>query len=206
MSFRASFTIDELLLTTDSHSNPIWYISEYNDSSIHLQPEQEFVSIQLHFAKALDWHFDDNEIHVVHADEPVIIPIRKAMCTRCRGKGTMANPAFDGTSIEWWKEHGGPDYEDDLDEYMHGDMYDVPCEYNCNRGIAWTMNWQRVIHYHDLYKVTPLTDRVKTKEEDEANEWINELYQEIQDWWKDEAESRAEEAYFNREWATCLEN
>ena len=89
---------------------------------------------------------------------------------------------------------------------MHGDMYDVTCEYNCNRGIALTMNWQRVIHHHDLYKVTPLTDRVRTKEEDEANEWINELYQEIQDWWKDEAESRAEDAYFNREWATCLEN
>ena len=201
MSFKYSFTIDELLLTTDNQSNPIWYISEFNDGTIRLQPEQEFVAKQMYLAKALDWHFDDNEIHVEHADEPVVIPIRKAMCTRCRGKGTMANPAFDGTSIEWWQEHGGPDYQDDLDEYCHGDLYDVPCEYNCNGGVAWTMDWQRVIHYHDLYKVTPLTDRVKTKEEDEANEWINQLYAEIQDWWESESADRSERAYFDREWA-----
>ena len=190
MSFKASFTIDELLLTTDSHSNPIWYISEYNDGTIRLQPEQEFVARQMYLAKALDWHFDDNEIHVIHCDEPVIIPIRKSMCTRCRGKGTMANPAFDGTSIEWWQEHGGPDYQDDLDEYMHGDMYDVSCEYNCHNGIAWTMDWQRVIDYGRAYG-----------EMEKADEWINTLYQEIQDWWESEADIRSEQAYFNREWA-----
>jgi hypothetical protein len=205
VNFRASFTIDELQLTTDNQSNPIWYISEYNDESIHLQPEQEFVEKQLYLAKALDWEIkgisDIAEIHIEHADEPVIIPIRKAMCTRCRGKGTMSNPAFNGTSIEWWQEQGGADYEDDLYEYMHGDMYDVPCEYNCNRGVAWTMDWQRVIHYHDLYKLNAMTDRVKTKEEDEANEWINQLYAEIQDWWASESAERSERAYFDREWA-----
>ena len=201
MSFKTSFTIDQLQVTTDNQSNPIWYISDYNSGSIHLQPEQEFVSKQLYLAKAFDWHVDDKEIHVEHADEPLIIPIRKAMCTRCRGKGTMANPAFDGTTIEWWKEHGGPDYQDDLDEYCHGDLYDVPCEYNCHGGIAWTMDWQRVIHNHDLYKINAMTDRVKTKEEDEANEWINQLNAEIQDWWEGEAEVRAERAYFDREWA-----
>jgi len=190
MSFKASFTIDQLELTTDNQSNPIWYISEYNDGSIHLQPSQEFVSAQMYLAKALDWHFDDNEIHVVHCDEPVIIPIRKSMCTRCRGKGTMANPAFNGTSIEWWQEHGGPDYQDDLDEYMHGDMYDVPCEYNCHSGIAWTMDWQRVIDYGRAYG-----------EMEKANEWINTLHQEIQDWWESESDMRSEQAYFNREWA-----
>jgi hypothetical protein len=190
MSFKASFTIDQLELTTDNQSNPIWYISEYNDGSIHLQPSQEFVSAQMYLAKALDWHFDDNEIHVVHCDEPVIIPIRKSMCTRCRGKGTMANPAFNGTSIEWWQEHGGPDYQDDLDEYMHGDMYDVPCEYNCHSGIAWTMDWQRVIDYGRAYG-----------EMEKANEWINTLHKEIQDWWESESDMRSEQAYFNREWA-----
>ena len=190
MSFKTSFTIDDLKLTTDNQSNPIWYISEYNDGSIHLQPEQEFVAKQRHLAMMLDWHFDDKEIHVVHCDEPVIIPIRKAMCTRCRGKGTMANPAFDGTTIEWWQEHGGPDYQDDLDEYIHGDMYDVPCEYDCHGGIALTMDWQRVI---DLYRAYG--------EEEKANEWINELNTEIQDWHEGEAEVRAEQAYFNREWA-----
>ena len=194
MSYRTSFTIDELKLTTDNQSNPIWYISEYNDDSIHLQPEQEFVAKQLYLAKALDWKIkgirDIAEIHVEHADEPVIIPIRKAMCTRCRGKGTMSNPAFNGTSIEWWQEHGGPDYQDDLDEYMHGDLYDVSCEYNCSGGIALTMDWQRVI---DLYRAYG--------EEEKANEWINELNTEIQDWHEGEAEVRAEQAYFNREWA-----
>ena len=190
MSFKTSFTIDDLKLTTDNQSNPIWYIDDYNSGSIHLQPEQEFVAKQRHLAMMLDWHFDDKEIHVVHCDEPVIIPIRKAMCTRCRGKGTMANPAFDGTSIEWWQEHGGPDYQDDLDEYMHGDLYDVSCEYNCSGGIALTMDWQRVIDYHRAYG-----------EEEKANEWINQLNAEIQDWWESEAEVRAEQAYFNREWA-----
>ena len=201
MSFKTSFTIDQLQVTTDNQSNPIWYIDDYNNGSIHLQPEQEFVAKHIYLAKALDWHVDDKEIHAEHADEPLIIPIRKAMCTRCRGKGTMANPAFDGTSIEWWKEHGGQDYQDDLDEYMHGDLYDVPCEYNCSGGIAWTMDWQRVIHCHDLYKINSMTDRVKTKEEDEANEWINQLNAEIQDWWESEAADRAERAYFDREWA-----
>ena len=195
MSYRTSFTIDELKITTDNYSNPIWYIEEYNDQSIRLQPEQEFVAKQIYLAKALDWPFGDKEIHVVHCDEPVIIPIRKAVCTRCRGKGTMANPAFDGTSIEWWQEHGGPDYQDDLNEYMHGDLYDVSCEYNCSSGIAFTMDWQRVIDRHNLYG----------DEEDKrgrtANEWINELYIEIQEWWESEREERAERAYFDREWA-----
>ena len=190
MSFKTSFTIDDLKLTTDNQSNPIWYIDDYNNGSIHLQPEQEFVAKHIYLAKALDWHVDDKEIHVVHCDEPVIIPIRKAMCTRCRGKGTMANPAFDGTSIEWWQEHGGPDYQDDLDEYCHGDLYDVPCEYDCHGGIALTMDWQRVI---DLYRAYG--------EEEKANEWINELNTEIQDWHEGEAEVRAERAYFDREWA-----
>ena len=190
MSFKTSFTIDQLQVTTDNQSNPIWYISDYNTGSIHLQPEQEFVAKHIYLAKALDWHFDDKEIHVIHCDEPVIIPIRKAMCTRCRGKGTMANPAFDGTTIEWWQEHGGPDYQDDLDEYCHGDLYDVPCEYNCRGGIALTMDWQRVI---DLYRAYG--------EEEKANEWINQLNTDIQDWHDSEAEARAERAYFDREWA-----
>ena len=190
MSFKTSFTIDQLQVTTDSQSNPIWYISDYNTGSIHLQPEQEFVAKHIYLAKALDWPFDDKEIHAEHADEPLIIPIRKAMCTRCRGKGTMANPAFDGTTIEWWQEHGGPDYQDDLDEYCHGDLYDVPCEYNCRGGIALTMDWQRVI---DLYRAYG--------EEEKANEWINQLNTDIQDWHDSEAEARAERAYFDREWA-----
>jgi len=177
-----SFTIDELEVAVDNQSNPIWYI---NDSrGIWLQPEQEFVAKQIYLAKTFDWRFDDKEIHVVHCDEPVIIPIRKAMCTRCRGKGTMANPSLNGTSIEWWQEHGGPDWEEDLDEYMNGSMYDVECEYNCNGGIAWAMDWQRVI------------DRYRVYGEESANEWINELNTEIQEWLDGEAEAAAERRYF----------
>ena len=194
-----SFTIDELEVAVDNQSNPIWYI---NDSrGIWLQPDQEFVAKQIYLAKTFDWRFDDKEIHVVHCDEPVIIPIRKTMCTRCRGKGTMANPAFDGTSIEWWQEHGGPDYQDDLDEYLHGDMYDVACQYDCNSGVAYAADWQRVIHSHDLYKISPLTDRVKTKEEIAADKWINDIYGVLMDWHEGEAEARSEQAYFDREWA-----
>jgi hypothetical protein len=107
----------------------------------------------------------------------------------------MANPAFDGTSIEWWQERGGADYQDDLHEYMHGDMYDVSCEYNCSNGVASTMDWQSVI---DIY-------RLHGGGEDHrcvmANEWINELYQEIQDWYDSEMADRSEREYFNREWA-----
>jgi hypothetical protein len=198
-----SFTIDELKVTTDSQSNPIWYISD-DERGVSLHPEQEWIAQTLHYAKVFEWKVElgTNQESVWDGNlMPVQIPIRKAMCTRCRGKGTMANPAFDGTSIEWWQEHGGPDYQDDLDEYCHGDLYDVPCEYDCNGGIAWTMDWQRVIHHHDLYKLNAMTDRVRTKEEDRANEWINELYQEIQDWWESESAERSERAYFDREWA-----
>ena len=191
MSFKTSFTIDDLKLTTDNQSNPIWYIDDYNSGSIHLQPEQEFVAKQRHLAMMLDWHFDDKEIHVVHCDEPVIIPIRKAMCTRCRGKGTMSNPAFNGTSIEWWQEHGGPDYQDDLDEYLHGDMYDVPCEYNCYNGVAYAADWQRVI---DLYRAYG--------EEEKANKWIHAIYYDVlMDWYEGREAEMSERAYFDREWA-----
>jgi hypothetical protein len=191
MSFKTSFTIDQLELTTDNQSNPIWYISEYNDGSIHLQPEQRFVSHQLYLARALDWTFDETEIWAVHCDEPVIIPIRKAVCTRCRGKGTMANPAFDGTSIEWWQEHGGPDYQDDLYEYMHGTMYDVPCEYNCYNGVAYAADWKRVIDLYHAYG-----------EKEKANKWINDIYYNVlMDWYEGREAEMSERAYFDREWA-----
>lgn len=197
-----SFTIDELILTTDNQSNPIWYIND--ERGIHLNLEQEWISKTLYYAEAFGWKVELGITQESVWDsnlKPVQIPIRKTMCTRCRGKGTMANPAFDGTSIEWWQEHGGPDYQDDLDEYLHGDMYDVPCQYDCNSGVAYAADWQRVIHSHDLYKISPLTDRVKTKEEIAADKWINDIYGVLMDWHEGEAEARSEQAYFDREWA-----
>tara|TARA_B100000953_G_scaffold284776_1_gene264794 strand:- start:1135 stop:1770 length:636 start_codon:yes stop_codon:yes gene_type:complete len=79
----------------------------------------------------------------VYLDIPVIIEI----CDRCSGKGTMGNPSLNGTTTEWWQEHGGPDWQDDLDEYIHGDMYDVKCEYRCDNGKAWTINWPQIMDY-----------------------------------------------------------
>ena len=186
-----SFTIDELKLTTDSQSNPIWYI--HDKRGIQLDLEQEWISKTLYYAKVFEWKVElgTNQESVWDGNlMPVQIPIRKTMCTRCRGKGTMANPAFDGTSIEWWQEHGGPDYQDDLDEYLHGDLYDVPCQYDCNGGVAYAADWQRVI---DLYRAYG--------EEEKANEWINAIYEVLMDWHEGEAAERSERAYFDREWA-----
>ncbi len=188
-----SFTIDELGLTTDNQSNPIWYISD-DTRGISLHPEQEWIASVLDMSRAYDWNTElgTNQESVWDGlITPVQIPIRKSMCTRCRGKGTMANPAFNGTSIEWWQEHGGADYEDDLHEYMHGDMYDIPCEYNCSGGVAYAADWQRII---DLYRAYG--------EEEKANEWINAIYYEVLiDWYEGREEELSERAYFDREWA-----
>ena len=51
------------------------------------------------------------------------------------------------------------------------------------------MDWQRVI---DLWRAYG--------DKEKANKWINELNTEIQDWHDSEAEVRAEQAYFDREW------
>ena len=67
------------------------------------------------------------------------------ICERCKGKGTMGNPAFNGTSIEWWQESGGPDWQEDLNEYIHGDLYDVQCEFHCDQGKAWGIDWTYII-------------------------------------------------------------
>jgi hypothetical protein len=181
-----SFTIDELEVVVDNQSNPVWFIND--NRCVHLHPEQECVARTMWLARSFGWEINltPGKAMVVDGDLlPVSIPIRKSICTRCRGKGTMANPAFNGTSIEWWQEHGGPDWEEDLDEYMNGDMYDVECEYNCSSGIAWSIDWQRVI---DLYRVYG--------EEEKANEWINAIYGVLMDWHEGEEEAAAERRYF----------
>jgi hypothetical protein len=188
-----SFTIDELKLTTDNQSNPIWYISD-DTRGISLHPEQEWIASVLDMSRAYDWNTElgTNQESVWDGNlMPVEIPIRKSMCTRCRGKGTMANPAFDGTSIEWWQEHGGPDYQDDLYEYMHGTMYDVPCEYNCYNGVAYAADWKRVIDLYHAYG-----------EKEKANKWINDIYYNVlMDWYEGREAEMSERAYFDREWA-----
>jgi hypothetical protein len=73
------------------------------------------------------------------------IPLILGICERCRGQGTMGNPAFNGTTTEWWQEHGGPDWQEDLDEYIHGDMYDVGCEFHCDQGKSYAIDWTYII-------------------------------------------------------------
>jgi hypothetical protein len=73
------------------------------------------------------------------------LPLILGICERCAGKGTMGNPAFNGTTTEWWQESGGPDWQEDLDEYIHGDMYDVGCEYRCDQGKSYSIDWTYII-------------------------------------------------------------
>ena len=84
---------------------------------------------------------------VFNHGEPVrfMLPLVLEICERCKGKGTMGNPAFNGTSIEWWQESGGPDWQEDLNEYIHGDLYDVQCEFHCDQGKAWGIDWTYII-------------------------------------------------------------
>ena len=84
---------------------------------------------------------------VFNRGKPVrfMLPLVLEICERCKGKGTMGNPAFNGTSIEWWQESGGPDWQEDLNEYIHGDLYDVQCEFHCDQGKAWGIDWTYII-------------------------------------------------------------
>lgn len=68
-----------------------------------------------------------NPTFVVYDDdgEEIHLPAKRAVCHRCNGNGTHGNPAFDGTTTDWWLE-GDPD-GDDLRSYMDGG-YDVVCE------------------------------------------------------------------------------
>jgi hypothetical protein len=78
-------------------------------------------------------YYDDN------GDE-VQLPGRWAICHRCRGEGHHGNPAFDGTTTEWWLE-GDPD-GDDLADYIAG-RYDVRCEAGCDNGKLVVLDEER---------------------------------------------------------------
>ena len=78
-----SFTIDELKLTTDNQSNPIWYI--HDKRGIQLDLEQEWISKTLYYAKVFEWKVElgTNQESVWDGNlMPVQIPIRKTMCNR----------------------------------------------------------------------------------------------------------------------------
>jgi len=106
-----------------------------------------------------EWVDTDEKIYYVKGDwsghykkvynegDPVrfLLPLIIGICERCRGKGTMGNPSFNGTTTEWWEEQGGPDWQEDLDEYIHGSMYDVRCDYNCDQGKSYAIDWTYII-------------------------------------------------------------
>jgi hypothetical protein len=110
------------------------------------------------------------------------IPLILEICERCRGKGTMGNPSLNGTSIEWWQEHGGPDWQEDIDEYMHGDMYDVQCEFHCSQGKAFGVDWPFII---EQWQIDP----------EENNEYATKIRQHIEDYNEYQAERRSEERW-----------
>ena len=121
---------------------------------------------------------------VFNPGEPVrfMIPLVLEICIRCRGKGTMANPSFNGTTIEWWKEQGGPDWQEDLDEYIHGYLYDVECEFHCDQGKAWGIDWAYLMNQ---WKDDPVV----------ANKRADEIRQRVGDYYDYMAERASEERW-----------
>ena len=73
----------------------------------------------------LKWFLESYAEDHPHLPRPAL-RLTWQICEDCRGEGTRGNPAFDGTSTEWWLE-GDPSGED-LEEYLHGTRYDVACE------------------------------------------------------------------------------
>lgn len=74
-------------------------------------------------------------------DGPVNVPTEWAICDRCGGDGHHGNPAFDGTSTDWWLE-GDPSGED-LDHYVSG-RWDVHCDECGGSGKVRTMNEEQL--------------------------------------------------------------
>ena len=125
------------------------------------------------------------------------IPLVFEICERCRGKGTVGNPAFNGTSTEWWQESGGPDWREDLDEYVHGDMYDVQCENNCDNGKAFGIDWTWLVErVKYAFKMHNENHPIHSSEYVESlNEYAAKIRQNIEDYEEYLAERRSEERW-----------
>ena len=104
----------------------------------------------------------------------------------------MGNPSLNGTTLDWWKEHGGPDWRGDLDEYMHGDLYDVPCEFNCDNGKAFGIDWTWIVARVKYALGQTSKDEATIKAN---NEYATEIRQHIEDYNEYQAERRSEERW-----------
>lgn len=62
---------------------------------------------------------------IIGDDETVLLPVKKEVCSRCRGEGKHVNPNIDGNGITADEmEELGDEFREN---YMSG-LYDVPCE------------------------------------------------------------------------------
>jgi len=143
--------IENLELSVDNYGNAVYYTK---DATAFLGSAQGFVFDLLRTAKwgdsEHDLKFQGINSFLKFKEDEFEYPLVKRICDRCKGKGTHGNPAFNGTTIEWWQESGGPDWQEDLEEYMHGDMYDVACEQGCDGGIAYDIDWVRIVNLYYL--------------------------------------------------------
>ena len=100
--------------------------------------------------------------------EEVVLPTKRAVCSRCNGDGHHGNPAFDGQPLSYFydEEPDGQFAED----YFSG-LYDVVCEECHGNKVVDVVDWDRL---------TP----------DQAEAYAAQLDQEAYD----EAVSRAERA------------
>jgi len=96
--------------------------------------------------------------YITEEGDEVQLPTKWAICDRCHGEGHHGNPAFDGTTTEWWFE-GDPSGEQ-LDDYMSG-RWDVRCEADCDHGKIKVVDEERLSedtlalyhrHLQDLYE------------------------------------------------------
>jgi len=157
------------------------------DQSVFLNEEQRFVSLVIQSIRDGNMVDESRPECCVAVIDNTVIPLKPAICERCRGKGTHANPVFDGTSAEWWEERYGADVYDELDEYMHGSAYDVSCEYSCNGGWFWSVDWSHFVNSADY--------GIGAELEQEINDQAKSLKSMIDDYYSSEAERRMEERY-----------
>ncbi len=173
-----------------SHHNRSWLV-------IVSYPDQEWVATGRMIPRESGIISDPERVLELGKECRLEIPLMLRICERCKGKGTMGNPAFNGTSIEWWQEHGGPDWKEDLEEYAHGDMYDVECEYNCDNGKAFGIDWTWLVtRVKYAFKMHNENHPIHSSEYVESlNEWTVKIREHIEDYNEYQAERRSEERW-----------
>ena len=83
-------------------------------------------------------------------EQTVTLPSRWEICSRCRGNGTIVNPAVDGSGISPDEFREDPDFEE---AYRRGD-YDIPCVADCDNGKVRVPDEERMTAEHRrIYKV-----------------------------------------------------